>query len=299
MFPSGSVTGAPKHSAMEIIRSWSTPRGIYTGAIGYLSPHGRVHFNVAIRTASIDREHEIAEFGVGSGIVWDSVDRDEYDECLIKAEMADRHEQPRRMRRMRSAAFVPGEHPDFRLLETIRWEPGTGFRLLDRHLARLWASAECFGFPATSGTLAMLLDETGGDLKRPSRSACSSTGTAASSARRWTSSRRRTGRCWRRWRRSRSIRLTCSSSTRPRAARSLRARARESAGRRRRPPLEHGRRGHRGNRLQRRRRPRRPAQPRPSTAGSCPERCVPDAGNRRNHRAGHHRRRTFGAAADG
>ena len=56
MFPSGSVTGAPKHSAMKIIRELeSTPRGIYTGAIGYLSPQGRSHFNVAIRTVVVDR----------------------------------------------------------------------------------------------------------------------------------------------------------------------------------------------------------------------------------------------------
>ena len=88
MFPSGSITGAPKHSAMGIIQELeSTPRGIYTGAIGYLSPQGRAHFNVAIRTVVIDRERSSAEFGVGSGIVWDSVDRDEYDECLIKASM--------------------------------------------------------------------------------------------------------------------------------------------------------------------------------------------------------------------
>ena len=78
MFPSGSVTGAPKHSAMGIIQNLeASPRGVYTGAIGYLSPNGRGHFNVAIRTAVVDRERGVAEFGVGSGIVWDSVDRDE------------------------------------------------------------------------------------------------------------------------------------------------------------------------------------------------------------------------------
>src|SRR5436190_5782031 len=86
MFPSGSVTGAPKHSAMGIIKELeASPRGVYTGAIGYLSPNGRGHFNVAIRTAVIDRQRGLAEFGVGSGIVWDSVDRDDYDECVIKA----------------------------------------------------------------------------------------------------------------------------------------------------------------------------------------------------------------------
>ncbi len=70
MFPSGSITGAPKHSSMEIIRRLeTTPRGIYTGAIGYMSPRGRAHFNVAIRSVVIDRRQGTAEFGVGSGIV--------------------------------------------------------------------------------------------------------------------------------------------------------------------------------------------------------------------------------------
>ena len=88
MFPSGSVTGAPKHSAMRIIQSLeSTPRGVYTGAIGYISPHARSHFSVAIRTVVVDHRKGEAEFGVGSGVVWDSVDRDEYEECLIKAAM--------------------------------------------------------------------------------------------------------------------------------------------------------------------------------------------------------------------
>src|SRR3990170_6029416 len=102
LFPSGSVTGAPKHRSMSIIREIEgEPRGIYTGAIGYLSPHGRRQFNVAIRTVTIDRERGRAEFGVGSGIVWDSVDRDEYDECGLKASILAQSERP------------------FRLLETI------------------------------------------------------------------------------------------------------------------------------------------------------------------------------------
>lgn len=129
LFPSGSVTGAPKHSSMGIIRGVeSAPRGIYTGAIGIVEPQ-RAHFNVAIRTVAIDRDAGTAEFGVGSGIVWDSVDRDEYDECLVKASILVRRE------------------PVFELLETIGWTPAGGFALVDGHFARLQSSARYFGFP--------------------------------------------------------------------------------------------------------------------------------------------------------
>jgi para-aminobenzoate synthetase/4-amino-4-deoxychorismate lyase len=152
MFPSGSVTGAPKHSAMGIIRDLETsPRGVYTGAIGYLSPRGRAHFSVAIRTITIDRARGEAEFGVGSGIVWDSVDRDEYDECLLKASILTR------------------ATPAFRLLETIGYSPDTGFALLDRHIARLKASAEYFGFVLDEEEARRMLERSVGDLRGRSR----------------------------------------------------------------------------------------------------------------------------------
>jgi para-aminobenzoate synthetase / 4-amino-4-deoxychorismate lyase len=171
MFPSGSVTGAPKHSAMHIIRSLeSTPRGIYTGAIGYISPHGRSHFSVAIRTVVVDHRKAEAEFGVGSGVVWDSVDRDEYDECLIKASML--RAGPRFMRRelFRAVpAYVIGERPGFQLLETIAWTPEDGFALLDRHLERICASAVCFGFPCEALDLRTVLDAAVADLHKPAR----------------------------------------------------------------------------------------------------------------------------------
>ena len=184
MFPSGSVTGAPKHSAMGIIRRLeSTPRGIYTGAIGYVSPHGRAHFNVAIRTVVVDRNTGEAEFGVGSGVVWDSVDRDEYEECLIKAAMLAGPRFPVLGSRFPvrgsgpslpgSSADVPayviGERPGFQLLETIGWTPGDGFALLDRHLERMCASAACFGFPCDAGELRAVLEEAVVDLHRPTR----------------------------------------------------------------------------------------------------------------------------------
>lgn len=141
MFPCGSITGAPKHSSMGIIEELeSTPRGIYTGAIGYMSPRGRGHFSVAIRSVVIDRQSGLAEFGVGSGVVWDSVDRDEYDECVLKAGML-------------TTAAAPTRTPSYvapaglRLLESMLWTPEQGFTLLDAHMTRLLDSARCFGFP--------------------------------------------------------------------------------------------------------------------------------------------------------
>ena len=141
LFPSGSVTGAPKHRSMSIIRNVEgTPRGIYTGAIGTFEP-GRAHFNIAIRTVTVDRHSGLATFGVGSGIVWDSVDRDEFEECRVKASILTRSD------------------PEFELLETIAWIPGRGFLLLDGHFERLRASAAYFGFALpTQETLGSALD---------------------------------------------------------------------------------------------------------------------------------------------
>ena len=168
LFPSGSVTGAPKHSAMRIISALeTTPRGVYTGAVGYLSPHGRGHFNVAIRTAVIDRTRDRIEFGVGSGIVWDSVDRDEYEECQIKATMvlgADAGNG-----RAATPAYITGEPPRFQLLETLRWSPDEGFRLLERHLTRLRGSAASFGFTLDVADLQTLLDTAVRDLSGPAK----------------------------------------------------------------------------------------------------------------------------------
>ena len=85
LFPCASITGAPKVSTMKIIADLeTTPRGVYTGAIGYLTPDRSAQFNVAIRTVTIDREAGQAEYGVGGGIVWDSDAADEYRECEIK-----------------------------------------------------------------------------------------------------------------------------------------------------------------------------------------------------------------------
>ncbi len=129
-FPSGSVTGAPKIRTMQIIHELERePRGLYTGAIGYISPRRKAVFNVAIRTVVVDQKTRQAEYGVGSGIVHDSGTQDEYNECLLKAKFL--HENP----------------DEFALVETIRWDPAKRWSHLQLHLRRLKSSAEYFGFP--------------------------------------------------------------------------------------------------------------------------------------------------------
>lgn len=129
-FPCASVTGAPKMRTAELIRELEpSPRGVYTGAVGYLGPGRIARFNVAIRTATIDRKREEAVYGIGSGIVWDSRPEREYEECLAKARVLSADPEP------------------FSLLETIRWDPGDGFTLLGRHLNRMESSARFFGHP--------------------------------------------------------------------------------------------------------------------------------------------------------
>jgi para-aminobenzoate synthetase component I len=85
LFPCGSVTGAPKIRAMEIIRELeTTPRGVYCGAIGFIGPDGTMRFNVAIRTLVVFSDRS-AMYNVGSGIVADSSAEAEYEECLLKS----------------------------------------------------------------------------------------------------------------------------------------------------------------------------------------------------------------------
>ena len=84
LFPSGSVTGAPKIRAMEIIRGLEKEeRRIYTGAIGYITPDRDMYFNIPIRTLLITNGS--GEMGIGGGIVWDSTPEGEWDEGLLKA----------------------------------------------------------------------------------------------------------------------------------------------------------------------------------------------------------------------
>ncbi len=84
LFPCGSITGAPKVRAMQIIRALEDrPRGVYCGAIGCAAPDGTATFNVAIRTAEVAEGR--GRYGVGSGVVWDSDAASEYAECRLKA----------------------------------------------------------------------------------------------------------------------------------------------------------------------------------------------------------------------
>ncbi|MBC8213827.1 MAG: aminodeoxychorismate synthase component I [Candidatus Marinimicrobia bacterium] len=88
MFPGGSITGAPKERAMEIIDELeNTNRGIYTGAIGFIKPNGDLDFNIAIRTMTIENGN--GTYGVGGGIVWDSAPRNEWEEAQQKGAILD------------------------------------------------------------------------------------------------------------------------------------------------------------------------------------------------------------------
>ena len=88
LFPCGSITGAPKIRAMEILRELeSTPRDAYCGAIGWIAPNGQMRFNVAIRTITLFKNGR-AVYNVGGGIVFDKTAESEYQECLLKARFA-------------------------------------------------------------------------------------------------------------------------------------------------------------------------------------------------------------------
>jgi len=127
LFPSGSVTGAPKIRTMQIIeRLEKEPRDVYTGSIGYISPNREACFNVAIRTLVVKRNR--LEFGVGGGIVYDSSFDKEYQECLLKTN------------------FLIETRPGFSLIETMLLSRGS-FRYLGLHLKRLKGSCRYFQIP--------------------------------------------------------------------------------------------------------------------------------------------------------
>ena len=129
-FPAGTLTGAPKLRTMHHIASLeTTPRGIYTGAIGHIAPNRQARFSVAIRTALIDREDQTASYGIGAGITWDSDPAAEYRECLAKAQILHR------------------TRPAFELLESLLWEPESGYFLHEEHLDRMENSADYFNYP--------------------------------------------------------------------------------------------------------------------------------------------------------
>ena len=145
LFPCGSITGAPKHRTMQLIDELeSTPRGLYTGAIGWLdaafepagagqNAGGDFCLSVAIRTLTLKPSAQAdvlrGTMGVGAGIVLDSVAQDEHAECRLKAR------------------FLTGAEPGFEPFETLYATREEGVRHLPRHLARLSASAATLGFP--------------------------------------------------------------------------------------------------------------------------------------------------------
>jgi para-aminobenzoate synthetase/4-amino-4-deoxychorismate lyase len=141
LFPCGSVTGAPKVRAMQLIAELEEgPRGVYTGAIGFFSLRQTV-FNVAIRTLELDGER--GTMGAGSGVVIDSDAAAEYRECLLKAEFL-----------TRSATELPER---FSLIETMLWDGG--YPLLELHLDRLADSAKYFDFACERDAVKAALEQ--------------------------------------------------------------------------------------------------------------------------------------------
>ena len=159
LFPCGSITGAPKHRSMHLIGELeTTPRGLYTGSIGWIEPPpagahlpasapacGDFCLSVAIRTLSLDAADETGlragVMGVGAGIVIDSRAEDEFDECLLKAR------------------FLTALDPGFALFETMLASRERGIRHLERHLQRLHSSAQALGFGFQRSAIVDALDQ--------------------------------------------------------------------------------------------------------------------------------------------
>lgn len=121
LFPCGSVTGAPKIRAMELIAELEDPaRGAYCGAIGYITPENNACFNVAIRTLQLDNGK--VRYDVGSGVVLDSEAEDEYRECLLKSNI---------LKTSSRLAF-----------ETFGWHPEKGYKRRKQHIKRLLKAAK-------------------------------------------------------------------------------------------------------------------------------------------------------------
>lgn len=148
LFPCGSVTGAPKIRAMEIIRELETdPRGVYCGAIGHIAPDGTAAFNVAIRTVFI--ENGRGTLGLGGAVVYDSIAKEEYAECLLKAQFFEKTRRP------------------IALIETLRWDGE--FVRLALHLERMMRSATWLGLPFCRATAMELVYSTVSASAQPLR----------------------------------------------------------------------------------------------------------------------------------
>lgn len=141
LFPCGSITGAPKIKTMDIITNVeNSPREVYCGAIGYITPNREAIFNVPIRTVWIDSETGQAEYGAGGGITWESQLTEEYAEAFLKAKL------------------LTVVRPEFHLLESLRLENGD-YYLLNLHLERLRKAAEYFDFPISEQEVVHKLEE--------------------------------------------------------------------------------------------------------------------------------------------
>jgi len=142
LFPAASITGAPKIMAMYLINKYElSPRKVYTGSIGCVLPCGDLCFNIAIRTLIVNNGS--GELGIGSGIVADSVHEEEWQECILKSKFLKPHSR----------------NMDFKLLETILWEPEKGFKYLDEHLNRICGSARRFGWKCSKEQFLESLNE--------------------------------------------------------------------------------------------------------------------------------------------
>ncbi|MGC8964581.1 MAG: aminodeoxychorismate synthase component I [Brevinematia bacterium] len=140
IFPSGSVTGAPKPKTMEIINNLEDlPRNIYTGSIGYITPDKNAQFNVAIRTPIIIENR--GEMGIGSGITWYSEEEKEYKECLLKANF-----------------LILPTSKKFKLIETMLLK-NNKILLEKYHIRRLIKSAKYFGFKLNKNLTVKKLNE--------------------------------------------------------------------------------------------------------------------------------------------
>ena len=152
LFPCGSITGAPKIRAMQVVEEVeAAPRGIYCGSIGRIDDNGDAAFNVAIRTFTVCAETQSLSLGLGSGVVADSMEADEWAECLAKGD------------------FAKIENRDFDLIETMRFEPAAGILRLEHHLDRVASSAVAFGFECDRHQLRDRLHESIFNLDRLSK----------------------------------------------------------------------------------------------------------------------------------
>lgn len=137
LFPCGSITGAPKVRAMQLLAQLEArPRGVYTGSIGFIEGR-KAAFNVAIRTLEFNGAQ--GSMGIGSGVVIDSSAADEYAECRLKAR------------------FLTDPAPEFELIESLLWQGS--YPRLELHLDRLEDSAFYFGFPCDRAAVRNVLEE--------------------------------------------------------------------------------------------------------------------------------------------